>query len=375
MSRPIGAFFHVPHGLSNAMLLPEITAFSAPAALERYADCARAMGVAEEGEGSQAAVARLLDELRAAQRRSEGADARRAMASTRGRYRRAAAGDGEPGAGLGLARQQPAHTHGRRDHRALSRASTAERQRHTSHKLRYKMRRIGIIVAAVLLLLVLAGYTAAWFIIAGRVEAGAAEGAEMLRAQNLDLTWQGLRVAGFPFSFRVELSQARLRATNVNPPVELRAPTVSAGTRPWAFRVWQLAAPEGLTVAPAAGATPAASLDAQAMTGSLYAPSDGSAQLWFGLTQPVAAFGLKASARYADLWLNLPPHAPQSHTEPTLTVGMLAYALELPLVPPPLKNPVDQLGFSGTLMGSFPPEPAQQAAQAWRDRGRYAGAG
>ena len=64
MSRPIGAFFHVPHGLSNAMLLPEITAFSAPAALERYAECARAMGVAEEGEGSQAAVARLLDELR-----------------------------------------------------------------------------------------------------------------------------------------------------------------------------------------------------------------------------------------------------------------------------------------------------------------------
>ncbi|HWI26199.1 MAG TPA: iron-containing alcohol dehydrogenase [Stellaceae bacterium] len=68
MSRPIGAFFHVPHGLSNAMLLPEITAFSAPAALERYADCARAMGVASEGEGNQAAVARLVDELRALNR-------------------------------------------------------------------------------------------------------------------------------------------------------------------------------------------------------------------------------------------------------------------------------------------------------------------
>src|SRR5689334_17474488 len=64
MSRPIGAFFHVPHGLSNAMLLPEITAYSAPAALERYADCARAMRIAEEGEGSQSAVARLLDEMR-----------------------------------------------------------------------------------------------------------------------------------------------------------------------------------------------------------------------------------------------------------------------------------------------------------------------
>jgi alcohol dehydrogenase class IV len=64
MSRPIGAFFHVPHGLSNAMLLPEITAFSVPAALDRYADCARAMEVAEAGEGNQAAAARLIDELR-----------------------------------------------------------------------------------------------------------------------------------------------------------------------------------------------------------------------------------------------------------------------------------------------------------------------
>ncbi len=63
MSRPIGAHFHVPHGLSNAMLLPAVTAFSAPAALERYARCARAIGVAQESEGDQAAVARLVEEL------------------------------------------------------------------------------------------------------------------------------------------------------------------------------------------------------------------------------------------------------------------------------------------------------------------------
>ena len=64
MSRPIGAHFHVAHGLSNAMLLPAVTAWSAPAALGRYADCARAMGVAEVGEGEQAAVARLIQALR-----------------------------------------------------------------------------------------------------------------------------------------------------------------------------------------------------------------------------------------------------------------------------------------------------------------------
>lgn len=68
MSRPVGAHFHVAHGLSNAMLLPAVTAWSAPAALGRYADCARAMGVSDAGEGDQSAVARLVEALRDANR-------------------------------------------------------------------------------------------------------------------------------------------------------------------------------------------------------------------------------------------------------------------------------------------------------------------
>ncbi len=64
MSRPIGANFHVAHGLSNAMLLPVVTAWSAPGALPRYAECARVMGVAPADEGDQAAAARLVEALR-----------------------------------------------------------------------------------------------------------------------------------------------------------------------------------------------------------------------------------------------------------------------------------------------------------------------
>lgn len=64
MSRPIGAHFHVAHGLSNAMLLPTVTAWSAPAALTRYATCAREMALADAGEGDQAAVAQLVEALR-----------------------------------------------------------------------------------------------------------------------------------------------------------------------------------------------------------------------------------------------------------------------------------------------------------------------
>ncbi len=63
MSRPIGAFYHVPHGLSNAMLLPMVTEYSIPAAAERYADCARAMGVASQDDADAVANNKLMDEL------------------------------------------------------------------------------------------------------------------------------------------------------------------------------------------------------------------------------------------------------------------------------------------------------------------------
>ena len=60
MSRPLGVHFHVPHGLSNAMLLPRVTAFSASAAQDRYAVCARTMGMAMEGSTDEQAVGALL---------------------------------------------------------------------------------------------------------------------------------------------------------------------------------------------------------------------------------------------------------------------------------------------------------------------------
>jgi len=65
MSRPIGAHFHVPHGLSNAMLLPAVTEFGLNDALPRYAEAARAIGVASRDDADQVAGARLLEELRA----------------------------------------------------------------------------------------------------------------------------------------------------------------------------------------------------------------------------------------------------------------------------------------------------------------------
>lgn len=63
MSRPIGAFFHVHHGLSNAMLFPAVTQFSLSEAQTEYADCAKAMGWAKPTDSDEEAGRKLVEGL------------------------------------------------------------------------------------------------------------------------------------------------------------------------------------------------------------------------------------------------------------------------------------------------------------------------
>jgi alcohol dehydrogenase class IV len=63
MSEPIGACFHVPHGLSNAMLLPAVTKFSITGALSRYAEIARCMDLANSSMADEECCQMLIDGL------------------------------------------------------------------------------------------------------------------------------------------------------------------------------------------------------------------------------------------------------------------------------------------------------------------------
>lgn len=60
MSRPLGGSFHIPHGMSNAMLLHAVTRYSIDSAKDRYADCARAIGLADSGDDDDVAIDKLL---------------------------------------------------------------------------------------------------------------------------------------------------------------------------------------------------------------------------------------------------------------------------------------------------------------------------
>lgn len=71
LARPLGAYFHVPHGLSNAMFIAEGMEYTLPACPQKYAKIAQAMGenisgltVNEAAEKSVAFVRRLCKTLK-----------------------------------------------------------------------------------------------------------------------------------------------------------------------------------------------------------------------------------------------------------------------------------------------------------------------
>ena len=138
MSRPIGGFFHVPHGLSNAMLLPAVTAFSA----ERGGRALRRLRPRDgrrrrrreppqpwRSRSWSTALYRLNRELQVPSPKQYGISEEQ--------YLRSHSGDGGAGAGVGLAAEQSARADGRRDRAAVPArsgpSSTASAREATYH--------------------------------------------------------------------------------------------------------------------------------------------------------------------------------------------------------------------------------------------------
>lgn len=63
MSRPIGALFHVPHGMSNAMLLKECLSFAVSGAYEKFANLGRETGAASDSDSDETAAEKFIDSL------------------------------------------------------------------------------------------------------------------------------------------------------------------------------------------------------------------------------------------------------------------------------------------------------------------------
>jgi lactaldehyde reductase len=65
MAHPMGSLFDVPHGVANALLLPTIMEFNAPACLDKFVIIAQALEVYQEGMTKEQAAKAACDAVRA----------------------------------------------------------------------------------------------------------------------------------------------------------------------------------------------------------------------------------------------------------------------------------------------------------------------
>ena len=63
LAYPLGGLHHVPHGLSNALMLRHVLAHNLEAAREQYAELAEIVDPDCAGQGSQARAALLIERL------------------------------------------------------------------------------------------------------------------------------------------------------------------------------------------------------------------------------------------------------------------------------------------------------------------------
>ena len=65
MAHPLGAIFDIPHGVANALLLPTVMEFNAPAALPKYVEIAKAMNVYKDGMTQEEAATAAVEAVKA----------------------------------------------------------------------------------------------------------------------------------------------------------------------------------------------------------------------------------------------------------------------------------------------------------------------
>ena len=214
--------------------------------------------------------------------------------------------------------------------------------------------RFGLMILAALLLIG-GGYSAYWFLVARRIEAGIIDWAQSQRADKIDVSWQRMRVSGYPAAFRVDLGSAALRDGAITPSPELHVPVLSGTARPWDFADWRLAAPEGFTAdfAAAGGGTPA-KLIAQTADGVVSIGPEGGWTLWLTLGETTVEVGAPVLVGSAHATLTVPPRPSHGHADPAMALAVEASQIKLPAAIAPFGDTIDELDFAADGKGYHP---------------------
>lgn len=224
------------------------------------------------------------------------------------------------------------------------------------------------VIGAVLVIGV-GAYSVYWWIAAGRIKAEAANWAQAAPQYNVDASWKKMRVAGYPFAFRLELRDVAVRTNGTGPAGGFHAPLLTTSVASWNFHAADFAAPRGLEAVLGPADAPLAKLSAARANGAFAINGDGQSTVWLSLFGAKGTAGDEVSARVVHVWVIVPHGAPASHTEPGYAAAALVRDLAVPVPPPGFAKAIDEIGFGITEMGAWPNGSSREAAAVWRDGG------
>ncbi len=236
-----------------------------------------------------------------------------------------------------------------------------------------RRKRRQLILLAVTVAVLLAGWTAAWIFVQGEIRRQTLAWIEQQRAQGTTIEYAAIAVSGWPLWWKITIEAPRF----VAPPGlqgEWRGTRAQAWLRPWAYRdIWLRFEGEHSFTFPNGGTmmtvtTTAAEPDARVLIGTDGRPQEVELDSRDFVVQAPAPIGIYRGARASVLARIHPP--PPTHMDSLLDATISLIDLDLPQPPVPgLGTRVQRADLDFSFRGNLPPLPLAQAVAAWRDSG------
>lgn len=229
-------------------------------------------------------------------------------------------------------------------------------------------------LAAVAVVLLAAGWSAAWFHFAGQIEARMAAWAEAQRAQGLTVEYRRLAVGGFPLAWRVTVDEPAMAGAGAAR-WSWRGERALVSLRPWRLQEVPVVFPgRHRLAAGAGGVAEAVELRAERPDGLVELDPGGRLRLLrldlSGVDVRHAAAATPAHIAEMRLDLRPRPSAAPTHRTETLDLVLLIEDLRLPEPPRYALGPrIGAAQVEASVRGALPPGPLSEALAAWRDGG------
>jgi|AraplaMF_Col_mMF_1032025.scaffolds.fasta_scaffold00074_40 hypothetical protein len=229
--------------------------------------------------------------------------------------------------------------------------------------------RARILVAIAIVLVLLGGYTAYWFYVAGQLEQGIDDWAAFQRQRGLTVEFERTPIGGFPLAFRTTFRQPHIAGGIAGQSFDWHGPVVAGSVSPIDLHAITFSGPGHHTIDLGAGP---AQVDAQDLTVRLGLDNFGQLSALavkftdLKVTLPDAK---TVAASSGDAALDIAP-PPKADSDPLLQFAASAKDLKLPegiiLL---TADPLGEARIAGTVKGPIPIAPLRQALASWRDAG------